>query len=125
MISHIAKVVRHEHELVAREDLRISAHCRHHRHRNLHTSRILAEDIAETGGIMVSREDHHIRKVVIYEIMRKDIVYTCHALSPTRIILIDAGTHRVMEREVHDRLEVGVETVLILIISLPICELRD
>ena len=106
MVTRIPEIVRNEHELITGEDLRISAHCRHHRHRDLHAVRILAEDITKTSSVMVAREDHHIRKIVIYEVMRKDVVDAGHTLAPARIVLVDAGTHRVMEREVHDGLEV-------------------
>ena len=125
VIASVLEVVRHEHELVTGKDLRIAAHCGHHGHGDLHSVRILAESIAETCCIVVSREDHHIRKIVIHEVMREDVVYAEDTLAPARIILVETCAESIVEREVHDRLEVRVEAVLVLVAALPVCKLRN
>ena len=125
MVTWILEVVRHEHKLITGKDLRIPTHCRHHRHYYLHTVRILTKNVTKTCCIVVSGEYHHVRKIMVHEIMRKDVVHTENTLAPARVILIDSRTYRVVEREVHDGLEVRVEAVLVLIVSLPVCKLRN
>ena len=48
------------HKFVTSKNLRISAHCGHHCHRDLHTVRILAENIAQTVCVMIARKNHHV-----------------------------------------------------------------
>ena len=102
VISRIAKIVRYEHKLISCEYLRDSAHGRHHSHSQLHLRRVLSENISKTGGIVVAREDEHLRKIVIHEVVRENVIYPCHALAPAGIVFRESCAHRVMKREVHD-----------------------
>ena len=62
-------VLGNEHHLVAGKNLRETAHGSHHGHHNLHPVRILPYHISDTVSIMVSRENHHLGEVMIYEIV--------------------------------------------------------
>ena len=65
----LALVLGDEHHLVTCENLREATHGSHHGHHNLHPVRILPYHVTDTVSIMVSRENHHLGKVVIYEIV--------------------------------------------------------
>ena len=74
---------------------------------------------------MVSREDHHLRKVMVHEVMRKDVVDTEDAFAPAGVVLVQTCTESVMKRKVHDGREVRIEAVLVLVSTLPVCKLRN
>ena len=65
----LALVFRYEHHLVTCENLRETAHGSHHGHHDFHSVRVLSYDVSDSVGIMVSRENHHLGKVMIYEIV--------------------------------------------------------
>ena len=74
---------------------------------------------------MVAREDEHLRKVVIYEIVREDVIYLAHAGSPSAIVLIEGITESIVKREVHDGRKMRVKAVLVGVAALPVGKLRD
>ena len=65
----LAPVPGDEHHLVTCENLREATHSSHHGHHKFQSVRILPYHITDTVSIMVSRENHHLGKVVIYEIV--------------------------------------------------------
>ena len=74
---------------------------------------------------MVTDENHHIVKILIYKVVREDIIHTRHSLTPARIILRKRCPDGVVKREVHNGRKVGVESVLVHVVILPVCKLRD
>ena len=56
--------------------------------------------------VMVSREYHHLRKIMIDEIMRKNVIDTGKALAPSRMSLAQTRTNGIMKREIHYRRKV-------------------
>ena len=125
VVTDIVRLGGNEHELVTCKDLRYASHCGHHRHGDLEGTRILAHAVTDAGSVVVAREDEHLRKVVIYEIVREDVIYLAHAGSPSAIVLIEGITKSIVKREVHDGRKMRVKAVLVGVAALPVCELRN
>ena len=51
---------------------------------------------------MVAGKNHHIGQIVINKIMRKDVIYTHHSLTPSAVVFIETGAESIVQREVHD-----------------------
>ena len=69
VVTDIARICGHEHEFITCEYLRDASHCGHHCHRDLEGARVLADAVTDTCCVMVAREDEHLRKIVIYEVV--------------------------------------------------------
>ena len=109
----LREVLRGEHHLVAGEDLRDAAHGGEHRHDEFQPLGVLAHHVADAVRVVVAGEDHHFREVVVDEVVRETVVDAGHALAPAERV----GRHRaadgLLQRKVHDRGEVRVESVLV------------
>ena len=74
---------------------------------------------------MVSREYHHVRHVSIIQIIRNRIIDLDHAFIPVDSVTWHTLANCSLKREVHDARKIAVEAVLIRMVCLPVCELRD
>ena len=62
---------------------------------------------------------------MIYEVVREGLVDARHAAPLTQRIARQSLADGVAQREIHDRGQVRVESVAVLVAALPVCQLRD
>ena len=114
-----------EHHFVAVVQLRDTAHGGQQGHRQFHLGGIGAEGVTGTGVVVVGEERHHMAQVLIHEVLGQHSVDAGHALVPVHLLLIEGLVDGVLQREVHDGRQVGVEAVLVGVVLLPVGQLRD
>ena len=114
----------HKHLLVAEVGLRDAAKGGEKGGENLHLAYTLTADIAHTLGVVVGSKDHHVREVVVGEVVREGIVDARHAFAPAGLILAHGVDEGIAQREVHDGGQMAVKAVLIGCATLPVGQLR-
>ena len=95
----------------------------------------MAEGIADAGDVVVRQEDEHVAQVMVDEIVRQRVIHGRNVRSPAAAtalgralpLLLPARNrrgqragHGRLQREVHDGRQVGVESVGIGVVFLPV-----
>ena len=116
---------RSEHLLVTREYLRDAAQCGGQRQHHLHAVRIAPQHVADTVGVMVRTEDKDVLRIGIERIVGNRVKHLGDTLVPILIISVKSLAESAMQGKIHDRREVGVESVAVHRPVLPIGQLGD
>ena len=74
---------------------------------------------------MVGKEGEHVGKVLVGKILRQNRVDAGHPLIPVYLVFLQGPNHGALQREVHDGRQIGIETVPVGIVLLPVGHLRD
>ena len=120
----LTAVCRNEKQFISGENLRYAPHSCKHSHSQLEFARVFAYAVSKAVHIVVAEENQHIVNVLIHKVVRQELIYPGHSATPAGAF-IQPHTDGIVQREVHNCREVGVEAVAVRIVLLPICELRD